>query len=127
VKEFFKRLLSLTITRNASGYAALSGLQVKFVHDPIADRMDDEAGWSLVTKVDDIKLKPAEIVVAFSKVSKKDAESLMEDITAEMARAREMNYPAAELRGIKTFKDRKASVGPYESDGRCGPASEHIL
>jgi hypothetical protein len=111
VKEFFKRLLSLTITRNASGYASISSLQVKFVHDPITDKMDDEAGWSLVRKVDDIQFKPEEIVVAFSKVSKKEAESLMEDMAAEMVRAKEVKKESKE----KKAKARKEKKNATES------------
>ncbi|MCX5814286.1 MAG: hypothetical protein NT178_17340 [Proteobacteria bacterium] len=107
VNEFFKRLLSLTITRNASGYANLSSLQIKFVHDPITDKMDDEAGWNLVRKVDDIKLKPEEIVVAFSKVSKEKAESLMEDMAAQMAKAKEVK---------KESKDKKAKAKKEKKD-----------
>lgn len=101
VKEFFKRLLALNITRNASGYASLSGLQVKFVHDPVTDKMDDEAGWVTVKKADDFHLKHDEITVAFSKVSKAEAESLMGDMAAEVARAKQVK---------KASKEKKANA-----------------
>ena len=94
VKEFFKRLLALNITRSASGYASLSGLQIKFVHDPITDKMDD------------IKIKPDEITVAFGKVSKVEAETLMEDMTAEMARAKEVKKESKEKKA-KAKKEKK--------------------
>ena len=86
-------------------------LQIKFVRDPITDKMDDEAGWTTVKKVDDIQLKPEEITVAFKKVSKTEAESLMEDMTAEMARAKEVKKESKEKKaGAKkasTKKERK--------------------
>jgi hypothetical protein len=106
VKEFFKRLLALNITRNASGYASLSGLQIKFIHDPITDKMDDEAGWITIKKVDDIKLKPEEIKVAFSKVSNNEAESLMEGMAAEMAKAKEVKKESKEKKA-KAKKEKK--------------------
>jgi len=106
VKEFFKRLLALNITRNASGYASLSGLQIKFIHDPITDKMDDEAGWITIKKVDDIKLKPEEITVAFSKVSNNEAESLMEGMAAEMAKAKEVKKESKEKKA-KAKKEKK--------------------
>jgi hypothetical protein len=106
VKEFFKRLLALNITRSASGYASLSGLQIKFVHDPITDKMDDEAGWVAIKKMDDIKIKPDEITVAFGKVSKVEAETLMEDMTAEMARAKEVKKESKEKKA-KAKKEKK--------------------
>jgi hypothetical protein len=101
VKEFFKRLLALNITRNASGYASLSGLQIKFVHDPITDKMDDEAGWVTIKKVDDIKIKSEEITVAFDKVSKAETETLMGDMATEMARAKQIK---------KESKEKKANA-----------------
>jgi hypothetical protein len=112
VKEFFKRLLALNITRSASGYASLSGLQIKFVHDPITDKMDDEAGWISIKKMDDIQVKPEEIVIAFSKVSKQEAESLMEDMTAEMERAREVKKEskAKKANAKKEKKNAKEST-----------------
>lgn len=106
VKEYFKRLLSLTITRNASGYASLSSLWVKFVHDPITDKMDDEAGWNLVRKVGDIQFKPEEIVVAFNKISKKEAESLMEDMATEMAKVKEVKKESR-ARKAKAKKEKE--------------------
>lgn len=106
VKEFFKRLLSLTITRNASGYASLDGLQVKFVRDPLKDRMDDDTGWTTVKNVDDIQLKAEEIVVSFNRISKDEAESLMEDMAAEVARAREVKKESREKKA-KARKERK--------------------
>lgn len=106
VKEFFKRLLSLTITRNASGYASLDGLQVKFVRDPLKDRMDDDTGWTTVKNVDDIQLKAEEIVVSFNRISKEEAESLMEDMAAEVARAREVKKESREKKA-KARKERK--------------------
>lgn len=109
VKEFFKRLLSLTITRNASAYATLSTLQVKFVRDPLTDKMNDEAGWSLIGKVDDIQLKPEEIVVAFRKVARTAAESLMEDMAAGMVRAGEVK---------KEIKEKKAKAKKEKKDAR---------
>lgn len=112
VKEFFKRLLALNITRNASGYASLSDLQIKFVHDPIKDKMDDDTGWSTINKVDDLQLKQDEIIVAFKKVSKTEAESLMEDMTAEMAKAKEVKKEskAKKANAKKEKKDAKKST-----------------
>ena len=106
MKEFFKRLLSLNITRSASGYASLSGLQIKFVHDPITDKMDDEAGWVAIKKMDDIKIKPDEITVAFGKVSNAEAKTLMEDMTTEMARAKEVKKESKEKKA-KAKKEKK--------------------
>jgi len=99
-------LLSLTITRNASGYASLDGLQVKFVRDPLKDRMDDDTGWTTVKNVDDIQLKAEEIVVSFNRISKEEAESLMEDMAAEVARAREVKKESREKKA-KARKERK--------------------
>ena len=90
IREFFKRLLTLNITRSASGYASLADLQIKFVHDPIADKMDDAAGWVNVSKMDDIKINAEDIIVAFSKISKDEANSLMEDMVIEIARMKEI-------------------------------------
>jgi len=101
VKEFFQRLLALNITRSASGYASLSDLQIKFVHDPITDKMDDEAGWVTIKKVDDIKIDDDDIIVAFSKISNEEAKAMMEEMAAEMERVKEIK---------KESRARKASA-----------------
>jgi len=106
VQEFFKRLLSLTITRNASGYAALSGLQIKYVQNPITDKMDDDIGWLPVKKVEDIHIRPEDIRVAFTWVSKEEAEALTEDMAAEMARA-QMVKKASREKKANTKKEKK--------------------
>lgn len=113
VKEFFKRLLALNIMRNASGYASLSDLQIKFVYDPINDRMDDESGWVSISKTDDMKIKNDEIIVAFKKVSKQEAEALMEDMAAEMARAKEIK---------KESKEKKANAKKEKKDAKKSSA-----
>lgn len=101
VREFFTRLLRLTITRNASGYASLSGLQAKLVRDPITDRMDDEAGWNRIENVGDLGLTPEDIVVAFTRISDDEAKSLMEDMHDGMAKAKEAK---------RESRDRKAAA-----------------
>jgi hypothetical protein len=71
------------------------------VHDPITDKMDDEAGWVTIKKVDDIKIKSEEITVAFDKVSKAETETLMGDMATEMARAKQIK---------KESKEKKANA-----------------
>jgi hypothetical protein len=106
VREFFKRLLALTITRNAS----LSGLQAKLVNDPITDKMDDQAGWDRIESVDDLSLKPEEIVVAFRRISDREAKSLMEDMTAGMARAKEVKRESREKKANAKKEKKKQKV-----------------
>ena len=106
VKEFLKRLLALTITRNASGYAGLSSLQIKYVNDPIIDKMNDDSGWLPVKKVEDFQIRPEDICVAFTCVSKEEADALMEDMAAEMTRA-QMVKKASREKKANAKKEKK--------------------
>lgn len=52
VKEFFKRLLSLNISRRSS-YVKISGLKIKFIYDCVVDTLND-GNWITIANETDI-------------------------------------------------------------------------
>ncbi|MEN6624247.1 MAG: hypothetical protein ABFD50_22210, partial [Smithella sp.] len=111
VKEFFKRLLSLNITRSASAYASLSGLQVKYVRNPITDKMDSEDGWIIIKEIDDIKID--HITTAYESISDLAAKEMLNDIEDGMRQARQVRKALAAQKenGKKGEKNARKSVG----------------
>lgn len=93
VKEFFKRLLALNITRSASAYASLSGLQVKYVRNPITDKMDSNDGWIHVKDISDIEID--RIATAYESISDSAAKDMLEDIEGGMLQARQIRKALA--------------------------------
>lgn len=57
-REFFKRLLRTQVTKSAGGFAQVTEVQVKYVADPLNDRVDSKEGWKTVTKETDIDFTP---------------------------------------------------------------------
>lgn len=88
VKEFFKRLLSLNITRSASAYVNLAELQVKYVRNPITDKMDNEDGWIYVKDIDDIKID--NITTAYESISDSAAKEMLDDIEDGMRQVQQV-------------------------------------
>ncbi len=111
VKEFFKRLLSLNITRNASAYASLSKLQVKYVRNPITDKMDSEDGWIHIKDISDIEIDS--IATAYESISDSAAKEMLNDIEEGMLQARQVRkaLTAKKENGIEGKKNGRKSPG----------------
>ena len=45
VREFFKRLLRTQVTKSAGGYAQITEVKIKYVSDPLIDRIDSSENW----------------------------------------------------------------------------------
>jgi hypothetical protein len=58
VREFFKRLLRTQVTKSAGGYAHITEVKIKYVYDPLVDRVDSAEGWKTLGKESEIEFKP---------------------------------------------------------------------
>ncbi len=54
MKEFIKRVLDIKIQRSGA-YAILESLEVKFVYDPITDKLNDEDGWIKINTIEEFE------------------------------------------------------------------------
>ena len=87
VDELFQRLLSLTITRAASGIARMGELKIKLVQDPLVDLMDDlKNGWHVIKAPSDWKqiegsvVDPSDICLFYDKKNQEEAEKFFKDL-----------------------------------------------
>jgi hypothetical protein len=58
VREFFKRLLRTQVTKSAGGYAHVTEVKIKYVRDPLVDRVDSSEGWKALSKEADVEFLP---------------------------------------------------------------------
>lgn len=56
VKEFFKRLLQLNITK-ATAFARIKEVSIKYVKDPLKDTFDSEEGWETLKTLDQVNFE----------------------------------------------------------------------
>lgn len=104
-REFFKRLLGLFITKSSGGYAETSKVEIKFMSDPIEDKMNSDEGWIELKTLDDINNISFEADKFYDLVPEEEAEGVISVMKAKMA---EVKQQGQDKRRDKREKKEKA-------------------
>jgi len=80
VKEFFQRLCGMLITRGGGGYAKVEEVKVKHISNPIEDYSNDPAGYYTVKTPQDLRLKPEDVEIFYTKISEEDSKKMYDEI-----------------------------------------------
>jgi hypothetical protein len=82
VKELFSRILRTTITKTSNGHATVGSLQIKYVEDPLMDKISSSDGWAHIQDASTVSFEPE---IYYEKVDPIQAKKDLEEIEAKQA------------------------------------------
>ncbi len=84
-REFFKRLLRFRVTK-AGGYVEMTGVRIKYVVNPLKDRMNSDDGWIDLKGIDDIMDINFQCEQFYEERDDEEAKGIIAIMDAEVAR-----------------------------------------
>ena len=110
VKEYLDRVLRTTITKSSSGYASVTGLKIKYVENPLVDKIHSEDGWITLQDTSKVSFDPE---IFYEAVDPMQAKKDIEEIEAKMAAQKKASKEkkAAEKEEKAAKKAAKTSKG----------------